>query len=258
MKIGGEDIWYPINQPYGYWKVGNPIVKFSAIFLVIIGALFWNPTLIFQSICIIFMMIYIPVNPYSKFQIIFVNFFLGLFLVLLFFYVSFDSLKFSTEIHGVATIEWFFVFTFLIMSFSFWIVSKTITTRDYAWLIDIIPKYWRGFVGGFVYSFGYAILRFPKILWEADVTIRSRGGYRPFSPKILFDSNKLIDTFGIWTLYLVREMKDMVINVNYVIVSRVMLNKKTPIARIWRLIDLAIMGVLVLGVVFPWFIKEMV
>jgi hypothetical protein len=250
-KPTGEDIWYGYNQPYGYWRVGNPLVKVSVLTIVIAGTFMEEPSLTFQGLAALFIMLFAPVNPDSRYQNFIMNFGLGSFIITSLYFVPYDSLRFTRIIPNIATIDWLSIMTALIIFLAFLKVVSVATTRDFAWLVDLMPKHLREQVGGLVYSFGYSIPRAPGILWEADEAIRSRGGYRPFALSTLWSLDRFVDTIGIWILYIMRQIEEMALTVDYTIESRIMLGKrgKTPIVRKLSQTDYAMVGMLVIGII---------
>lgn len=253
-KKTGKDIWDAKNQPYGYWRAGNPIVKAATLISIIVGAFAQDPSLIVQGTIVVFIMLWAPFNPFSTFRTYVVNLGIGCFLVASFgpSVVQYETLRFTTDIPNIAKIDWLSVITVFIMFVAFFNISRAITSRDFAWLIDLTPNFLRAHIAGIMYSFAYGFLRAPTVLWSADVAIRSRGGHRLISLRAWRSSKTFIDTLSIWSLYLLREMKEMAITVDYVVVSRVVLNRrKTPIARKWSSTDISIAGVLLFAVVIP-------
>jgi hypothetical protein len=252
-KPTGEDIWYGSNQPYGYWRVGNPIVKGSVLIVVIAGFFLKVPSLTFQGLAALFIMLWAPVNPDSPYQTFLMNIGLGSFIITSLYFVPYDSLTFTTIIPNIATINWLSVMTAFILMFAFLKVSAAATTRDFAWFVDVMPKHLREQVGVLVYSYAYSIIRVSGIFWEADEAIRSRGGYRPFALCTLRSLDSFVDTLGIWCLFIKRQMDEMALTVDYIINSRIMLGKrgKTPIVRKVSQTDWAMIGMLVIGVICP-------
>ena len=254
-KPTSSDIWYARNQPYGYWRVGNPIVKLATLAVITVGIFVREPSLTFQGFAVVSLMVWAPFNPKSWFQIIFINFGLGVFFVGLLnpCVIPYDSLRFTWNIPMVAKIDGLLVIAMFCMMLAYIKVARVVTSRDYVWLIDIIPqKLWRKPIAASMYSHVYGVLRFPNVVWEANIAIRSRGGHSPFTLRILRSFDTLIDTFGLWLLYICRELKEVTLTIEYVIMSRVRLPKrKAPIWRSWSLTDYSIAGVLVFGVFLP-------
>ena len=242
-RITGKDVWYGYNQPYGYWKVGNPIVKVSVLALVILGTFAQDPSLTFQGLAAIFIMLYAPSDPNSRYQ--------NLFIIASLYLVPYDSLRLTTTIPTIATIDWFSIMTVLIVFYAFFKVAVAATTRDFAWFIDLMPKSLHMQVGGLMYSYAYSIPRILNMMREADEAIRSRGGYSPFALSTLRSLNRFIDTIGVWSLNIMRQMEEMAVTIDYTIVSRIVMGKrgKTPIVRKWSKTDYTMAGVLVFGVI---------
>ena len=253
-KINSKDVYFARNQPYGYWRVGNPIVKITIVILIAIGVFVKDPSLVLQASAVVFIMLWARFDPKSKFQIVVINFGLGFVIVsLLDPNVSpYNLLRFTTIIPYIAKIDWSFVVMTFVMMGTFLAVRPAVTSRDYAWLINIFPTVWfRENVGGTIYSFAYGIHRLQDAVWDADTAIRSRGGHRP-SLRTLRSLDTLINTLSLWTWYLLREIEEMRITVQYVILSRIKIpTRKTPIARKWSLTDISILGIVVMGIVIP-------
>lgn len=255
VEINGEAVYYARTQPYGYWRVGNPVIKIIALFIMTLGAFIKNPSLTLQGAAIIFIILWAPFNPRSKFQIIAINFGLGFIVIHLLSenIIPYEALRFTTEIPYIAKINWMQIFIIFITIIAYISTARAITSRDYAWLIDIFPIKWkRENFGASIYSFAYGFLRFPNVVWEIDISIRSRGGRRPYNPKTFKSLSSFELTLSLWTLQIAREIREMAFTVDYVISSRIRLSKrKTPIWRSWSATDISIGGLLLAGILGP-------
>jgi len=258
LNITGKDIYFARNQPYGYWRVGNPIVKGFGIILMVIGAFSINPSLIIQSAIVIGIMLWAPFNPKSMFQIIIMNFGFGIIFVSMLNPTIFpyDRLDNTTSIPYIANINWLTIISMFIMMFALYSIVRAITSRDCIWFVTLIPNSLsRRHIGAITYSFIYGFMRFRHIVLDLDITIRGRGGYRPYAFKTMKTMNTFVDNFAYWFDGLLREMEEMRKIIQFVLISRIKITRRiTPIARAWSPTDFCIMGIMVFGIILPRFL----
>jgi hypothetical protein len=76
-KPDSPDVWFARNQPYGYWRAGNPIVKLLGFITMMVGTFARDPSLSIQGAMIVFVMLLMPFKPRSRWQVFFINFGLG-------------------------------------------------------------------------------------------------------------------------------------------------------------------------------------
>jgi len=254
MSERAKDIWYAKNQPYGYWRVGNPIIKISVIIIMLFGIIYDDPSLTLQGSILTFLMLWAPFNPRSIIQNLFINLGLGAFMVSLFLpsILPYDYLRIVTNIPSVAKIEWLWIGIFFIMGYALFSITRAITSRDYAWFVDLCPKVFKKKIAGIIFSFPYGLLRAPIVFEQTNISIRSRGFHLPFSFKAFSSFEFFINTLGIWILLIYRETNEMVLTIDYVLVSRVKpLQRRTPIARVFSVTDLGVFGVIIFSIFIP-------
>jgi hypothetical protein len=216
--------------------------------------------LLLQGTAATLVMVTAPRGPESWFHRLVFNLGLGSFLVGILSpaaeIVPYDRLDRALvfEIPRVATVNGFQSLCLVLMMVALLLVGRAFTSRDYAWMTGILPSgRLRTFVSQTVYAHAYGWLQLPRVLSEADVSLRSRGIGRPLALRNLVNAERFIDSLGLWTLYLFRQIREMTTVVEFVILSRVRLaDRRTPIARVMSAADWSMVGVLGFGVLVPW------
>lgn len=257
LKIPGIDIWSGFNQPYGYWRLGNPILKLIIIFLLIYSFVIADYGLMIQIIALILIILYMPYDESSKISMFFMSFgFGGLIIGLLSpIFIHFNKYEIKSEIKNIATIDIFRVIMAALLIIIFFLISKAFTSRDYAWLIDLFKwKSLRLKLALYFHSYCYTLLRGHTVLQKVDISLRTRGILRP--TKIFSHSEKsidiFIDIFGLWLLNLFAYSRKIEKTIIFVLVSRYnVYERQTPLWRKWSPNDISILGVLLLTVLFP-------
>lgn len=249
-----SDVWYGRNQPYGYWRVGNPVVKIATVLVLAVGALTETPYLILQGSAVLVIMLFAPCSTTSKAYNFVVNFGLGSVAVALLGprYLPYDKLAVTTNIPGVTEVDWLMVGSFVIMMVVLATVRRAATSRDYAWIIDALPSTEAGLrVGGAVFAFSYGLLRGPSLLWMTRDSLQARGVPSPFAWTSMKSPDAAINIWGLWVLAIFRKLFTMADTVHYNIASRLRPGfRRTPILRYWSATDLSIAGLIVVVIVF--------
>lgn len=256
-QLSARTVLYYINQPYGYFKVGNPIIKYSVIILMFIGVFSRDIYLVIQSAIIILVMLWLPFKTYKNEKIStviigFLSFGLAGFLKL---NIPPNIQKLALDIPGYMIIDVLYCVNLLIMLIIFIIFAKSnvLTTMDFSWIVDIFksPKIRMNFAG-IVYSFAYGLLRFPELLENADIAIKSRGGNKPLRPsgKPIIERARI--NLSLWILYVFRSLEEMTRIIHYVITSRVKIRKREiPLWRYWATSDYCIAGMIFFSIFIP-------
>lgn len=251
-RVNGSDIWYARNQPYGYWRVGNPIVKMMAVFLLLFGVLVNSPSIIIQSSILIYIMLWLPFRPKSKFILVLINLGIGGFIVGLFYpnvILDYQLLDIKIEIQHVASLKVLNIISIFLLVISLFFMTKAVTSRDYAWLISLMPNKFKQSSSGYTYSYAYALIRVPLIISEANISLLSRGFNLPLALKLNFDR---IESSGLWLICIIRELRDMAVTIEHLIISKIKPeNRITPIAKHFSLTDLSILGIIIFSIIGP-------
>ncbi|MFW6002177.1 MAG: hypothetical protein ACOCQD_02455 [archaeon] len=250
--VNGSDIWYARNQPYGYWRVGNPIVKMVVVFLLLFGVLVKSPSIIIQSSILIYIMLWLPFKPKNKLVLVLINLGIGGFIVGLFYpnvILNYNILDIKFEIQHVASIKILHVVSIFLLVISLLFMTKAVTSRDYAWFISLLPNKFKKSSSGYTYSYAYALIRVPLIISEANVSLLSRGFNLPFALRLKVDR---IESSGLWLICIFRELRDMAVTIEHLIISKIKPeNRITPVAKHFSLTDLSISGIIIFSIIGP-------
>jgi len=251
-RPSADDVWYARNQPYGYWRVGNPIVKACAVLLMSIGLVAQQASLVFQCSLLIWIMLWMPFRPTSKTMIVLIHLGLGGILVGLFapsMLVDYGALDIKIPIQQVGSLKVLETLYIFFGVFSFVFASRAVTSRDYAWLITVFPRSMKTETTGYIFSYAYALVRLPSVLGEVNISILSRGLRLPLS---LFPVSNRLDSFGIWTLAVYREMNEMASTIEYQIVSKLKPETRTtPVGKYFSTTDASVLGIILASIVLP-------
>lgn len=251
-RINSSDIWYARNQPYGYWRVGNPIVKMIVVFLLLLGVLINSPSIVIQSSILIYIMLWLPFKPKNKLILVLINLGIGGFIVGLFFpnvIIDYQLLDIKFEIQHVASIKVLNTISIFLLVISLIFMTKAVTSRDYAWLISLMPKRFKKTSSGYTYSYAYALIRVPFIISEANISLLSRGYNLPLAFKLNIDR---VESSGLWLICIFRELRDMAITIEHLIISKIKPeSRQTPIAKHFSLTDLSILGIIIFSIIGP-------
>lgn len=259
--IDAEAVFHGRCAPYGYFKVGNPIVKFTLIILITVAVYLRDFNLVVQTAIIILFMIWMPFR-YVKYQKA-SSFIMGLIAMgiagLSFIKLPFGLSDLTLNIPGYADIDILYAINLLIALIVYFIIAKSdvFATRDFAWIVDLSQnKKLRELLAGNIFSFAYGILRFPEAIQIGSISIKSRGGDYPFSRKGLLSLKENMTNFSLWVLYFIRIIEEMTQIVEYVLVSRVRVRKrKIPIWRDWYSSDYTVSGMIIFCLLVPRILK---
>lgn len=191
-------------------------------------------------------MLWMPFNFKNKYLMFILNAGIGCCLISCLhpdYLINYEVLDISYKINGVATIKILFIASMFLIIFSLFFITRAITSRDYAWIINLLPTENRLASSGYIHSYAYAIIKLPRIITEANISILSRGLYLPFSIK--WNINRT-DLFGLWMLFIIRECKEMALTIEYVLTSKIKPQTRvTPIARHFSPNDYNILSIVI-------------
>lgn len=245
-------VWYAGNQPYGYNRVGNPLIKSIGIILMMVGVSAQVASIVFWGVAITLFILYIPFNQRSRIGIISVHIGLGSLLVFvtnpMTKIIPYNTLqaRMQLDVPHVAVIDGLFVLSALSMMITLFMAYRAFTSRDLALLVDLVPttRGARNFFANWLFSYAYSAMRVPSILIAASISLRSRGIGKPRWWKLFYDPSGLADDLGPWILYFIREMREMVHMIDYLIRSR-MRPSRRPWGKVflhWSTTDLSMAG----------------